>query len=148
MNDNSKSTEAVENFFNGCNCAQAMLKTFSELSEEENKTLLKIALPFGGGVSRTGNICGAVSGSLMAIGLKYADAENAEAKAKAQILCREFIEKFTNEKGSIMCKELLGNDISTEQGRSKINELGLREKICAKLIAGSSEILTEIFNKN
>lgn len=145
----NKNTElAVENFMAGCNCAQTMVKTYSGHNEAETELFLKLAQPFGGGIARTGSICGAVSGALMAIGLKYTNFSNPALKTLVVSLCNKFMDEFKNANCSLICKELLGEDISTEAGHTAIKEKGLREKVCRNLIFSSSEILNKIMLEN
>lgn len=145
---NTTTTNAVENFLSGCNCAQAIVKAFSDYSEAETDILLKLAQPFGGGIVRSGNICGAVSGALMSIGLKYTNLADPESKAMVVTLGNKFLTEFINQNKSIYCKDLLGEDISTDEGHTAIKELGLRDKICKNLIFSSSEILNRILLEN
>lgn len=145
---NTTTTNAVENFLSGCNCAQAIVKAFSDYSETETDILLKLAQPFGGGIVRSGNLCGAVSGALMSIGLKYTNLADPESKAMVVTLGNKFLTEFSNQNKSIYCKDLLGEDISTDEGHTAIKELGLRDKICKNLIFSSSEILNRILLEN
>lgn len=141
---NIKTENAVSYFVAGSNCSQSVVKAFSERTEEETELLLNAALPFGGGVARSGGLCGAVSGALLSIGVKYADKNQPDSKAKVQKLGHDFIQQFNLENGSIFCKDLLQHDISSEAGRNSISELGLRDKICKNLIFSSAEILNKI----
>ena len=71
----TKSEEAYQCFMGRFTCSAAVFSTFSaELGLDPN-TAKKIACGFGAGVSKTGNICGAVSGAIMVIGLKYGKTE-------------------------------------------------------------------------
>ena len=76
--------KAVECFNNSFNCSQAILSTYGPEFDLSENIALKLATGFGAGVSYTGNLCGAVSGALMVIGLKYgrykADDKNAKEK--------------------------------------------------------------------
>ncbi len=90
--------------------------------------------------------CGAVTGAFMVIGLKYGrtSADDWEAKQKTASLVREFAEKFEERHKSIVCKELLGCDISTDEGSKHAKESNLTGTICPKLVADAVEILEEI----
>ena len=76
--------KAVEYFSNNFNCAQAVFTTYATEMGIEEEMALKIATQFGGG-SRKGEVCGAVSGALMVLGLKYGHwhAEDMEEKGRA-----------------------------------------------------------------
>lgn len=89
--------------------------------------------------------CGAVTGAYMAIGLKHGAASgDREAKEKTYRLVREFAARFEAKNGSLVCRELLGCDISKPEGFEKMKQLGLHEKVCTKLVRNACEILDEI----
>ena len=67
----TKPDDAEQCFRSGFTCSAAVFSAFSEELGLDTDTARKIACGFGGGISHTGNICGAVSGAIMAIGLKY-----------------------------------------------------------------------------
>jgi len=97
------------------NCAQAALCAFCKETHLPEETSMKITTGFGGGV-RDKEICGAVSGSVMAIGLIYGQKDDADidAKQKASDLTIEFNEKFKKLHGSIVCRDLKDRDICSQ----------------------------------
>ncbi len=102
--------KARENFLKGYNCAQAVVVAFADvigLSEEE---AAKMASPFGGGFGRMREVCGAVSGMTIVLGVLEGNADPTDAKAKTRIYEREreLLAKFQESQGSIICRELLG----------------------------------------
>lgn len=135
--------KSLELFNNGCNCCQA---TFLSLSEEmglEKETALKIACGFGGGMHQ-GEVCGAVSGGIMLLGLKNGNGDLAdqEAKEKTTELVKEFCSQFKQKNGSIICRELLGCDKSTESGKQYAEDNNLKEKICQNLVKDAIELVS------
>ena len=99
----------AEYFTSGYNCAQAVVLAFKDLINVDENTLIKIAAPFGGGFSRMREVCGAVSGMTMVMGLLYSQLEvNHETKTDIYIKTQEVIRKFEEENGSIVCRDLLG----------------------------------------
>ena len=78
----SKIDTAVSGFKEGFNCAQSVLSAFSEELGLTRETALKIACPFGGGMARQAETCGAVTGAFMVIGLKYGQASKADKASK------------------------------------------------------------------
>jgi C_GCAxxG_C_C family probable redox protein len=102
---------ANELFNRGYNCAQALLASFGGDLGLNRDMALKIASPFGGGIGRMGEACGAVTGGLMIIGLKYGITEPGfEKKMKTCEVVSTFIEQFKkrNKSRSIFCSELIG----------------------------------------
>ncbi len=140
--------EAVTLFEDGYNCSQAIFSSYAQQLGLDLNTALKIAAPLGAGMGRTGNVCGAVSGALLVIGLKfgYTSPVERETKEKVYALVREFTAQFCSRNGSICCPDLLGQDIGTPEGRRAAEEQKLFSAICPKLIRDSSEILSDLLN--
>jgi C_GCAxxG_C_C family probable redox protein len=110
----TKSEDALEDFKNGFTCSLAVFSAFSDETGLDSATAKKIACGYGAGISKTGNICGAVSGAIMVIGLKYGKTTRGDdgATEKTRELVRKFIREFTQRNGSINCTELLGYTLS------------------------------------
>ena len=111
----------------------------------DRDTAMKIAAGFGAGMGRMAQTCGAVTGAYMVIGLKYGAASgDREAKEKTYRLVREFAEKFKAKNGSVVCRELLGCDISKPEGFEKMKNLGLHGKVCTELVRDACAMLDEL----
>jgi C_GCAxxG_C_C family probable redox protein len=139
--------EKLLSFFNGnFNCAQSVLSTYSSQFGLEENIALRIATGFGGGMGRFGRTCGAVSGAIMTIGLKYGQAKNdsIELKEKTYQIVREFTNRFQEIHGSVICKELLGCDINTLEGKDYYNQNNFFEKKCSQYVKSAVEILEEL----
>ena len=136
---------AVEKFSNGFNCSQAVLSVFAEDLALIKETVFKVASGFGGG-ARNGQLCGAVTGAVIALGLKYYDAKQEAAKAKQPVYEKviEFTDKFKAKNGSIVCKELLGCDISTPEGERRFEDEDLHNEVCCGLVEDAVEIFEKI----
>lgn len=136
---------AIERFSNGFNCSQAVLSVFAGDLSLSKATAFSIASGFGGG-ARNGQICGAVTGAIMALGLKYYDTEQGPAKAKQPVYEKVigFTDKFKAKNGSIVCKELLGCDISTPEGERKFESEDLHNKVCCGLVEDAVQILEKM----
>ena len=135
---------AKDLFKNGLNCSQTVFMLFAPKYGLSKEMAVKIACGFGGGM-RDAQVCGAVTGALMVIGLKYGN-ENKEDQESKQICyqkTKEFIKLFREAQGSIVCKELLGVDISTEEGNKLAGEKGLYQTTCVDMILKAVEILEQ-----
>jgi len=82
----------------------------------ENELVPRIATAFGGGMSGTGAVCGAVAGAAMAIGIKHGREDPEQSRDHAYELFREFRRRFEAEMGHVCCRELTGFDLSTPEG--------------------------------
>ena len=113
--------KAQEYFSNNFNCSQAVFTTFATEMGLDEELALKIATQFGGG-ARKGEMCGAVSGALMVLGLKYGHchSENEEEKGRAYRISEDFMNRFIQKNGTVVCRELLGYDLSEPEDMKKI----------------------------
>ena len=121
--------KAESYFSNNFNCCQAVFTTFATDYGMSEELALKVATQFGGG-ARKGEMCGSVSGALMVLGLKYgfSDVKERDKIDKAHSKAAEFMERFIEAKGTVVCRELLGYDISKEI--EIIREIGLFDSVC------------------
>jgi len=130
--------EAVQLFENGYVCSQAVFAAFSEDYGLSKEQALKIGACFGSGM-RKGEVCGACTGALMALGLKYGD-----DKAKSNEVCDKFLDEFKNENGSIICRDLLECDISTPEGVQFARDNDLFKEFCPKMVESAAKIVNGI----
>jgi C_GCAxxG_C_C family probable redox protein len=142
----TKADDAYRCFMSRFTCSAAVFSTFSNDLGLDPDTAKKIACGFGAGISKTGNICGAVSGGIMVIGLKYGmtRAGDEAATEKTRALTRQFIREFTARNGSINCTELLGHDMSMPDGYTAAKDSGLFLSKCPALVRDSADILEKI----
>ena len=93
-----------------------------------------------------GEVCGAVSGAVMVIGLKYGNynLEDMDAKTLCYSKTTEFCQAFRERCSSVICRELLKCDISTEDGMRQAKGKGLFATTCVDLIDKAVELLEEL----
>jgi len=141
----AKSERAVKRFRKGFNCSQAVLSSYCEQFGLDCEKAFKVATGFGGGM-RMGDTCGAVTGALMVLGLKYGNttAEDKEGKAKTYKKVEEYTNRFKARNDSVMCRQLLGCDLSTPEGMKEAKDKGLFSSICPKMVQDAVEILEEM----
>ncbi len=142
----SKADRASELFSNNFNCSQAVLTAFAADFGIDEELALKLGTQFGGG-ARNGEMCGAVSGALMVLGLKYGhyQADNIEQKSRAYSIASEYTRRFKDKNGSIVCRDLLGYDLTKPEDMACIKERNLFGEVCPKMIRSAVEVLEEIF---
>ncbi len=107
---------------------------------------LKIATSFGGGIAHLDELCGAMTGALMVIGLKHGMVkdEDIEAKEKTYALSQEFAARFKSRHGSLRCTELIGYNLSNLEDYEKAKEADVFNSCCTKFVKDSVEILEEL----
>lgn len=94
---------ALDKFMSGYNCAQAVLYSFTDYLEIDKNFALRISSGFGMGMGKTLNVCGAISGAIMAINMKYDDGEEIYKKIQS------VVDLFEERHGSVVCSELTQN---------------------------------------
>ncbi len=137
--------KAVEYYANNFNCSQGVFTTYAVEHGIDEKMALRIATNFGGG-ARKGEMCGAVSGALMVLGLLYGHSESSdnETKSKAYAMAEEYMNRFISRNGSVVCRELLGYDLSKPDERERIMEKNLFRTFCPEIIRNAVSILDEL----
>jgi C_GCAxxG_C_C family probable redox protein len=146
----TKVNQAVSIVEGDFNCSQAIFSTYGpEFGSLDRDTCLKIAESFGGGIGYLGNVCGAVTGAIMVIGAKYGriKSDDSVAKTKSNNLTSEFIQRFKARNNTIICKELIGFDISTEEKREQAREKKIFDN-CPNYVKDAAEILEELLREN
>lgn len=138
-------TKAVELFGQGYMCSQAVFAAFSEDYGVTEKQALQIGACFGSGMNK-GEVCGACTGALMALGMRYGqfDLSDVESRAAQKTKAVRFLEEFKKREGSYICRDILGCDLTTEEGRSYAINKGLFKKICPKMVKTAAEITSEM----
>ncbi len=145
----TKSEEAVAMMAEGFNCAQSTLGVFCEELNLDRERALKLATGFGAGLANKQEICGAVSGGIMAIGLKHGRTQTSdfEAKERTYLLANELMARFKVKFGSCLCRELLpGINLATAVGHTRYKEKNLAETVCRPCVAETVRILEDILS--
>ena len=143
----NKTETALQKFESGYNCAQSVLLAYCDDVNIDKSTALKISCGFGAGMGRKQEVCGAVTGGIIAIGAKYGRGEDDEQSAteKTYEKTKELLDKFQTKHGTIICLELLdGCNLMTEKGQKYFQENRLKNKICSECVRDVVKILENI----
>jgi C_GCAxxG_C_C family probable redox protein len=137
---------ALSLFRQGFSCSQAVAAAFAEDHGLDRETALRLSQPFGGGIARRADWCGALTGAFLVIGLKHGRfrAEDAAARDRTYALVQELIARFTALHGETKCRDLLGCDLSTPEGQKMADELKLHQTTCEGLVRDAAALLEEI----
>ena len=135
---------AGELFLEGCNCSQAVFLAFSDMTGIDRKLAARISSPFGGGMGRMREVCGAVSGMLMVAGLLYGydDPKADAAKKELYKLVQAQAGAFREEVGSIICREILKNPPSDPNPSPRTAEY-YAQRPCARMVFTAAKILDD-----
>ncbi len=131
-------------------CSEAVLLALSKTIGVENNIIPRIATGFGGGIGRHGEICGALSGAIMGLGLHFGrdhPSETAEDQSPydySHVIVNHFITRF----GYIRCKDILGLDISCEEGVNQYRQDKLWETKCRDIIKIAAGLAYDVLEAN
>ncbi len=142
--------QCAADFLAGYNCSQSVVRAFAAEFDLDPDIAVRVATAFGGGMGRTGRVCGAVSGALMVLGLRYGNALPTDkgAKEATYTLARRFMEAFAARHGSVDCPALLGCDISTPQGLQSARQQDLFNRQCPEYVKDAVRMLVESGEKS
>lgn len=143
----TRSETADAKFLEGYNCAQSVLFSFHEDFGLDMDCALKLACGFGGGMGRMGEICGAVSGGILVLGLKFGRGKSDE-RAQTDVAyarVREFMKRFSEKHGSCCCRELLGGcNLTTPEGQTYFKDNECLNLICRPCVRDAAAIVEDL----
>lgn len=138
---------AKDLFIQGYNCAQAVVIAFCDVTGLDRDVAARLASSFGGGLGRMREVCGAVSGASMVLGIVrgYADPTDHAAKKEHYHRIQEFARRFKEQNGSIVCRELLSGVLTAPGDEPELRtEEYYRKRPCAELVRQAAEILDDM----
>jgi len=136
MNERVKIASEIYN--SGLYCSQAVLGAFCEKYGMDKSLAFKVSCGLNSGV-RCADVCGAVSGAILVIGLKYGD-----DKTVCNLKTEEYIKTFKEKNGSIICRDLLDCDIFTADGKEKAVTENLFKTRCMDIVISAAQILDDL----
>jgi len=134
---NEKTKRASEFFAKGLYCSQAVLGAFCEAYGMETEAAFRISCGLNSG-GRCAEMCGAVSGAILIIGLKHGD-----SKERCNVETEAFIHSFREKHGEVVCRKLLGCDIFTPEGREKMAKENVFGTTCVEMVRSAAQILED-----
>jgi C_GCAxxG_C_C family probable redox protein len=125
------------------NCTQSIVSVYCEEFGLDRNLGLKMAMGFGGGMARSGNICGAVTGAYMILGLSQRINENnvRESIERTYKLMQQFNSAFKAQHGSLKCKELIKYDLSVPDQHAEARDKRIFITVCPELVQDAGKIL-------
>ena len=143
--DMTHKEKALDYFSRKFHCSQAVLAAFAPECGLTEEQALKLGACFGSGM-RKGEVCGACTGALMALGALYGqyDETDLESRIRANEVNERMMERFADKCGSYICNDLLKCDISTPEGRQYAKDNNLFTEFCPLMVANAVDVLEEI----
>lgn len=148
-NDNTLSNKAAELFWQDYNCAQSVLAVYTDFFEVDKEAAFNLSCGLGAGMGRLQGTCGAVSAAYMVLGLANADVKsNPDKVAKTYAMVQQFHKRYTDDKGTTVCKELINCDLNTEEGQNHFKANELKKNICEECIRHSVKLINSVIREN
>jgi C_GCAxxG_C_C family probable redox protein len=145
----STKTESARRYHEqGYGCAKAIRASFAPDHGLSEQHALKLATGFGSGMGRLCEVCGALTGAFMVLGLKYGRAESDGTKygpktETTYALVHALASRFRERSGSIYCRELVGHDLDIPEEREKASQEGVFSTTCSKCVQDAVELMEE-----
>ena len=137
MTMTKRSDIALEKFSAGYNCAQAVLFSFCDDLGFDKDAALRLACGFGAGMARKQEVCGAVTGGILTLGLKHGRGEGQDRASTEATYgkVRDLMSRFEAKHGTCICRTLLnGCDLNTADGQRYFKENDLVNKTCKECV--------------
>lgn len=138
---------AVAKFRDSYNCSQSVLYAHCDDLNLDRNTALRLACGFGAGMGRKEEVCGAISGGILVLGLRHGRSEQDDRSATETTYAktRELMERFQQRHGTFICKQLLnGCDLTTAEGQKSFKEKDLLNRVCTPCVESVITILDEM----
>lgn len=143
--------KAYNNFLSGYNCTQSVTLAYSDLLGFDEQTLLRLSGGFGGGMGRMREVCGTFSGVVMVLSMLYGYSEPRDIEGKKALYekIRDLADRFRQDNGSIICRELLGLD-KMEKSAAPADRTAeyYKKRPCPELCRYAANILDEFIKEN
>jgi C_GCAxxG_C_C family probable redox protein len=137
--------DAAVELFGRCNCAQAVLMSRARELGLKTDQAARLAYGFGAGMARRGEVCGALSGAIMVLGMRIRPEELSDPAYKEKFYGQvtSLIKTFEAKNKFVRCRDLTGADLNTPEGQEKYKK-ELHKKLCTGLVRQAVEMLDEM----
>ncbi len=137
---------AVSLFSQGFSCSQAVLLAFAPRCGLESRVAACIASAFGGGIARQGQVCGAITGAAMVVGLHggSATAEDRASKEAVYERVRSLMARFAAAHGTTECRQLTGFNLATPEGYAAATEAGIFTTRCPGYVRTAATLVLDL----
>ncbi len=145
------SEKAKKLFREGYNCAQSVLCAFADKLDIDILVAKKLASSFGGGMGRLREVCGAVTGMFMVVGMLYGydDPLDRQLKTAHYTLIQELAKDFIAECDSIVCRELLHLDKKLEHPLPEERTAAYyKKRPCVELVGIAAALTAKVIKES
>lgn len=138
---------AVERFRQGYSCSQSVFSVCAERRGVDRDLAFRISAGLGGGIAQSAEMCGCITGAILAIGLDQSDVspeQNKPQRQKTYEKAKRFMREFEARHGSLACRDLLGCDLSRPGGYEYARDHKLFESRCRDYVRSAVELVDTV----
>lgn len=147
MEEMTHAEKAKQLYEEGFLCSQAVLAAFAEELGLSEQQALKLGACFGGGMCKS-EVCGACTGALMVLGLKYGQCiPGSDGRIQSNDVTVRFLDRFRSENGSYICRDLLGCDLTTPEGKAYARAHHLFGEICPEMVFCAAKLTEQLLKE-
>jgi C_GCAxxG_C_C family probable redox protein len=131
-------------------CSEAVFKALAESQNIQSKHIPKIATGFAAGVGRSGELCGAITGAILGLGLKFGrnKPKDLPFEKSPHWYSTEFVNQIKKKQWKITCKDILELDLSETEDRKIYNQLDHWNTTCREIIKDSTALAWDLLHTN
>jgi len=143
-----KLNPAQEYLIRGYHCSESVLLAACQKLGVDDTLIPKIGTAFGGGMARTGEVCGAVVGAIMIISMQKGRSLPTESDAEAYALTKKLLKRFREEMGSIYCREMTDIDLNTESGLEQFRSSDVPVRVCVPAAGLAYQLAIDLLSES
>jgi C_GCAxxG_C_C family probable redox protein len=126
--------KARDLFLSGYNCAESVLLSTLELMGEEAEWAPRVASGFGGGIGRTCQVCGAITGAVIASGWARGRESAGDGIDELYSIVSSLVDDFVERFGTSSCGMLIDVDLADPEQRARAQKDGVFAEQCTKFV--------------
>ncbi len=109
----------------------------------------RVAAGLGGGLARHGEVCGALTGGVLAIGLAFGADEPGSSEEKDALYAKvsQFVDGFAASNGALRCRDLLGVNLRSDEGKAEFDARNLKDQRCEPAVRFAAQALVDLFDQ-
>jgi C_GCAxxG_C_C family probable redox protein len=130
-------------------CSEAVLQALAEALSISSEWIPRVATGFAAGMGRSGEVCGAVSGAVLGLGLRFGrnTLEETPGDTRPHWYATELVKEMNERHGSVTCAGILGLDLKDPEDMKRYYELDHWNTTCCSLIREATFLAYEIIQK-
>ncbi len=143
----SKAEYAAELLISGMSCSQSMLAAFGPDYGLDRTLAVRLGAGLGGGLGLTGNVCGAVNGACILLGLILADPDNTDKERQKMVYeaTALFLKRFQERRGSTQCRDILAKEgYNVPEDWPMLREKKILADLCPGVVRDAAQCLEDV----